>query len=253
MLDLHPVRKREEDSVESSRARTGALVAGLVVALVVALAVVLTVVTRRDGAGKPATAPQTSASQATRPSLSASSTPSAATPLETAVPSAPPGGVTWSLFQGVALPTSPTDGPSRIEGPVYAGYSHTPTGALLAMSNLVFRYLITPGDGWRQVVEQQVVPNSGRDVFVVNRAKAVADDPPGTYGQIAGFKYVTYTPDVAVVQLVTRFSNGTMHATTDTVVWQDGDWKLQLQPDGGTSPTAESVSSLAGFIPWGGV
>ncbi|WP_147431831.1 hypothetical protein [Motilibacter peucedani] len=161
--------------------------------------------------------------------------------------------MTWSLFQGVALPSSATDGPSRINGPVYAGYSRTPTGALLSASNLVFRYLITPGEGWRQVVEQQVLAGAGRDRFVQLRAKATADDPSGTFGQIAGFQFVTYSPDLAVVELVSRFSNGTMHVSTNTVRWVDGDWRLELQPDGSTTPNVQPVASLSGFIPWGGV
>ncbi len=76
---------------------------------------------------------------------------------------------------------------------------------------------------------------------------------PGTYGQIAGFRFVTYTPDVAVIQFVTRFRNGNLQVTTTTVRWLSGDWKQQLQPDGSESPTAQSVSSLAGFVPWGGL
>jgi len=40
---------------------------------------------------------------------------------------------------------------------------------------------------------------------------------------------------------------------TDTVRWIGSDWQLQLQPDGSESPTAQSVSSLTGFVPWSGL
>jgi len=171
-----------------------------------------------------------------------------------AVPTSPPQGVTWSLFQGVALPSSHSLGPIRVSGPVYAGYAHTPTGALLAAAQISSRYLISPGQDWRQVVERQVVPGPGRDVYVHKRAKVDSTSVlPGTYGQFAGFRFVTYSPDVAVVQFVSRFSSGNLQVATNTLRWLDGDWKLQLQPDGSATPTVQSVNSLAGFVPWSGL
>ena len=160
--------------------------------------------------------------------------------------------MTWALFQGVALPASQTAGPSRVAGPVYAGYARTPAGALVASEQIGVRHLITPGNGWRRVVEQQVVPGPGVDVFVAERARVTDFTPPGTFGQTAGFRFVTYSPDVAVIQFVSRFADGSLQVTTSTVRWVTGDWKLQLQQDGSESPTAQSVGSLAGFVPWGG-
>ncbi len=170
------------------------------------------------------------------------------------MPDSPPPGVSWTLFQGVALPSSSSAGPTRITGPVYAGYARTPVGALLAAAQIGDRYLISPIDDWRQVVQQQVVAGLGRDVYVQDRAKMTdISAPPGTYGQYAGFRFVTYAPVTAVIQYVTRFSNGNLQVVTDTVHWVDGDWKLQLQPDGSTSPTAQSVNGLTGFVPWSGL
>ena len=77
-------------------------------------------------------------------------------------------------------------------------------------------------------------------------------DPPGTYGQTAGFRFVAFTPDVASIQLVTRFpTSGSLQIVTVTVKWVDGDWRLELQPDGGSSPTAQRISDLDGFVVWG--
>jgi hypothetical protein len=166
--------------------------------------------------------------------------------------SAPP--VTWQLFSGVALPYSPTAGPRSVDGPVYAGYERSQVGALIAAAQQGTRYLLTPGEGWREVADRQVLPGVGRDVFVAARAEV--DDlevPPGTYGQLAGFRMVTFTPDVAVISFVSRFSlTGQLQATTTTVKWTGGDWRLELQPDGGSSPTAQTVPDLDGFVVWGG-
>jgi len=165
---------------------------------------------------------------------------------------APP--VTWQLFSGEALPYSPTAGPRTVDGPVYAGYERSQTGALIAAAQIGTRYLLTPGRGWREVARRQVLPSVGRDVFMAARARV--DEltvPPGTYGQLAGFRVITYTPDVAVFALVSRFATtGMLQATTTTVKWAGGDWRLELQPDGGTSPTAQQLPNLDGYIVWGG-
>ena len=163
-----------------------------------------------------------------------------------------PEDVTWQLFMGVALPYSSTAGPTVADGSVYGGFEHSQPGALLAAVQLGVRYLLTPGEGWREVLDRQVLPSAGRDAFARNRAGIDPQAPPGTYGQIAGFRIVTFTPEVAVVQLVSRFpTSGVLQVSTTTVRWVQSDWRLQLQPDGGTSPTAQAVPSLDGFVVWG--
>ena len=149
-----------------------------------------------------------------------------------------PPAVTWRLFSGVALPFSPTDGPRLVDGPVYRGFEHSQTGALIAAAQLGTRYLLTPGLGWRQVTARQVLPGVGRDVYVAARAEVVLDDPPGSYGQLAGFRMVVaFTPDVAVLQLVSRFAlTGRLQVTTSTLKWVrvTGGWccsPMAVQPD----------------------
>jgi hypothetical protein len=169
------------------------------------------------------------------------------------VPTSAPAGVSWNIVATVALPSSPADGPGVIDGDVARCYSHTPNGALLAAAQIGVRYLIAPG--WLAVVDQQVMPGAGRDTYISERRQPAASgtEPAGSYGQFAGFKFVTYTPANAVVQLVTSFSDGTMQVAVVTVDWSGGDWKLVLQPDGSTSPNAQQISNLDGFIPWAGV
>jgi len=244
--------------VPSERKRTsraGTVVAAVVVALIVLAAVVVILATRGGGGSAlPATpTPRPSSTSTASAPTTTSTSSSTLPPADRAVPDSPPAGVTWALFQGVALPTSSTSGPLRVARPVYAGYAHTPTGALLAATQISYRYLISPANGWRAVVQQQVVPGTGRDLYVKERAKVTTTDAPGTYGQLAGFRFVTYDTSTAVIQFVTRFSNGNLQVATDTVRWINSDWMLKLQPDGSESPTAQSVSSLAGFVPWSGL
>jgi hypothetical protein len=197
-------------------------------------------------AGQDSAPPAPAGVAATDASSSTSEAAAATDPLLT------PPAVTWQLFAGVPLPYSATAGPRTIHGPVYAGFERSPTGALLAAAHLGTRYLLTPGSGWRQVVERQVLPGPGREAFVRLRATVDAADPPGTHGQPAGFRIVAFTPHVAVVQEALRFpSTGALQVTVTTLRWVGGDWRLELQPDGSTSPTAQAVPSLDGFVVWG--
>lgn len=164
--------------------------------------------------------------------------------------------VSWELVTGVAVPVSATAGPHAVVGPVHAGFERSQTGALLAAAQISTRSVVTSGDGWRDVVARQVLPGAGRDVYSRLRALVDADAPPGTYGQFAGFRIIASTPDVAVVQLVTRFgadASEALQVMAVTVKWVEGDWRLELQPDGGISPTGQLVSDLDGFVVWGGM
>jgi hypothetical protein len=228
----------------------------VIVALIVLAAAVVVFATRDPDKRPPAAAPPSSRSAGpSSAGPSSAGTPGSPPPaLDQTVPVSAPKGITWVLFQGVALPSSRAAGPTRVAGPVYAGYAHTPVGALIASAQIGARHLIAPGNDWRQVVAQQIVPTVGREAFITARAAVTTTDvAPGTYGQLAGFRFVTYSPDTAVIQFVTRFRNGNLQVSTTTVRWVNGDWKQVLQLDGSESPTVQHVSSLAGFVPWGGV
>jgi hypothetical protein len=176
--------------------------------------------------------------------------------LDQTVPTSPPTDVQWQLYQREALPYSAAAGPRTIEGAVARGYAHTPTGALIAALQIGARKLLSPGDAWRQVVDRQIVPGPGRDRLIQLRSQitVTADDPPDPrMGQTSGFRFVTYTPDIAVIEFATKFGDGHMQVTTSTVRWSDGDWKELLQPDGSESPTAQAIPDLTGFVAWSGV
>jgi hypothetical protein len=170
----------------------------------------------------------------------------------------PPPDVSWALFDGIALPTSSTAGPTHVLGAVHAGFAHSPEGALIADTQIAVRYLATPGTGWRDVLSEQVVPGPGVNAYSKAReASGLADvqrvDTAGV-GQIVGFRFITYTSSVAVIQIVVRFpSSGQYQVATNTVDWLNGDWKLQLLPDGSSASTVQTINDLAGFVAWSGV
>lgn len=180
----------------------------------------------------------------------------ASTPSEPAVPTpltTAPAGVTWEDFQGVALPVSRTDGPARVDGPVHAGYTRTPTGALLAAAQIRVRALATTGvPNLLQVVDEQFAPGPGKAAYRELIASVTDTTPPaGGYTEYVGFRYLSYSPDLAVVSLATQGGSGVLRASTATVRWLDGDWRLEKAADG--QEPAQVLQGLSGYVPWSGV
>ncbi|MEU0127055.1 hypothetical protein [Streptomyces sp. NPDC006289] len=167
------------------------------------------------------------------------------------VPTAAPRGVTWTLFGAVAVPSSGASGPAVTGKDMAHCYARTPVGALLATSQISVRYLAA--DDWRKVTRLQMV-GAGRDAYIAGRTSAEkkpsTDRDGGAHGQIAGFRFVTYEESTSVIQTVWRFPDGRMQAATTTVLWRDGDWRLEY-PAAPVAPIP--VGSLAGYIQWGGV
>jgi len=188
----------------------------------------------------------------TDPTSTVAATPAPTATLDQSVPTTTPQGVRWQLWQTVALPFSDEAGPSTVQGDTATGYAHTPTGALIAATQTAVRYRVA--QDWRAVLQASVQPGPGAEAWANLRAPLTLDEPqPGQLGQAAGFQVISYTPERAVIQYVAKFQNGTMQMTSNTVVWDGSDWKLVLTDDGGVSATAVPISSLSGFIPWGGV
>lgn len=207
------------------------------------------------------TVPPTLGSTGVRPP-SSTSKPDTATcnlpPGDQTVPTVAPSGVTWQLFDALALPFSKAAGPERVEGGQATCFAHSPVGALIAIPQIADRVgLSTNWEQLKQMADSQIMPGVGRDAFLKLAAADLKQPspplPPGTFPQLAGFSFITYTPQVAVVQYVSRNDQGGLVQLTQTADWSDGDWKLALLPDGATSPPGQAVSSLVGYVMWGGV
>ena len=224
--------------------------------IVIALCVVVVVVINRGGSSTNNAGGGTSSTNTTASSSpSTGSAPAAALP--TTVPTTAPAGVVWSIYQTVALPSLPGTGPAKVVGAIATGYAHTPTGALLATANEEYRYALAPDAEWRSAASSMLAPGAGYAAWLKTRA-AHPYGPGGGAGtdqlaQIAGFQFVSYTPSDAVIQIVTKDSDGTLQVSPDHVTWIGGDWKYVLAPDGSQTANVQTVDSLAGFIEWRGV
>jgi len=160
------------------------------VAVAVALAVVLLIVVLTTGGGgdgeSAAVTPPGGSTTEPNPSTGGNSSvpavPNPATmgmrqPSDPQYLTAAPAGVNFQVVHGLQLPFSPVDGPLRVDGPVAAGYSHTPQGAALAATQLGLRLLYAPG--YEQVLAQQSVTDPAV------RAQFLNVNRPGMSGDLA--------------------------------------------------------------------
>lgn len=244
-----------DDKRGSAFRRPGFLAAAAFLGLVLVLAVVVIATSGSDK--DDSTAPQ-----ATGPTQAASSAPAGKpadngnacglTDTNQTVPTSTPPNITWQLVKGDAVPTSPIAGPGKVEGPVARCYAHTPLGALLAVSQIGDRLGVASNKEAAEILKAQAVPGPGVD----RNLKLLEGAELGTGtadGQTAGFQFASYTPDTAVINMVSRMNNGTFNTATFTMKWLDGDWKIQLQNSGANSSNVSQVTSTAGYVTWSGV
>jgi len=158
---------------------------------------------------------------------------------------AAPAGLRFQDVGGLTLPFSPVDGPLRINGPIAAGYSHTPQGAVVAMMQLLPRLVLGPE--YRQVVTEQVVADQGvKDKLIAARATRPQDSPAQLAAEAAvpiGFRVEAYTADRATVVLLSRDGAGSASFTGGraAVVWSGGDWKWPDNSDSASFPVADTT------------
>jgi hypothetical protein len=161
-----------------------------------------------------------------------------------------PSDLSWSLFQTVPVPSSPTAGPGVVsdDGNVAKCFADTPVGGLVAELQISTRYLISPA--WRTVVADQVMPSPGRTFYVRARSAIPTVNAPGDYCTPSAYSILSYARGRETVEVVSQ-CGANLQATTGTVVWRGGDWRLLLQPNGGESPHATQVASEVGFVSFG--
>ena len=252
-MRLHPIRQGGiSDEVNSARPRwlVPVIATGLLAALAVWVIASPGQSLRAGSHHLPVT--RQAASSPSIPSPSATASPSS---LDQSVPDSPPPGVTWQIIDTVALPFSAGAGPASVADGIPSGFAHTPTGALVEMVQIDFRHLIEPN--FAAVTQADVANTPGKAKFFnLVEADGLTNPPnpePGTYLQLAGFQFVSYTSSTAVIQLLTARPDGSYQVSTLSVAWDGNDWQLVLQADGTDSPNQQIVSSPVGFVLWGGV
>lgn len=195
----------------------------------------------------------------------ASSSPSSSTPPETAsTESASMCGLTdvqetgtvnlapaaeWALVGTTAAPAIKGQGPGKVETDGFRScYARTPTGALLAASNLTAMGS-TPDLG-KRATKDLTVPGPGRDVAL---AAPSGSSSSSVRIQIAAFRLLRYDGKTADVDMALRTSTGAIGAQVFNLRWHDGDWKVVLADSGDLKTPLAQIPSLSGYVLWSGV
>ncbi len=158
----------------------------------------------------------------------------------------------WTLLGTIAVPAADGVGPGVVndDGFRYC-FAHTPEGSLFMAANAA-------GMGARPQLERQFVEH-----FVAEgpgRTAALGDvgthtgsgDTAGVRVQIAGFRILSYDGDRASVDLAFRVSTGATMVQALDLVWRNGDWRIEVAPDGELQSDMAQVPDLSGYTPWGG-
>ena len=167
-----------------------------------------------------------------------------------AIPPSVPKDISWHPVSIGRVPVSASAGPTRIEGAVWWCFAHTPMGAALAATGIPTQM---SGTQWRTVTDQQVVAGQGRELFVFQRTAVpdtdASNSAPAT-SSYAGFKVTSYTREAATVRLLIRNAQG-YAATSVSVRWSGGDWKIQPDGSGGLYSQLATEQSAVGYTLWG--
>lgn len=154
----------------------------------------------------------------------------------------------WVLVGSTAAPSSPTVfGPGRMVDGFGECYAHSPTGALFAAMNFwaagtafppgtVYAHLTANTRSRAAVIELSVGDNS-----------RLSDN--GTL-QFAGYQFSSYSPTDADLSVVLQTTGGALVSVPCTIVWQGGDWKYVIPPNG--EPAGGQIDSLDGYTAWSG-
>ncbi|MDX3690718.1 hypothetical protein PV726_10370 [Streptomyces europaeiscabiei] len=166
-------------------------------------------------------------------------------------PTAAPKDIYWKAGGTHLVPVSKSAGPLTFDGPVWSCYAHTPMGAVFAAHAITNNFGL---EGWREVVERQVVPGAGRDAYVAKRSKKEDESASGQPSEetFSGFSVLAYNEKEATVMILGRIPSVDKYGSLSvTLRWQDGDWKVLPDPDGTIYGGVSYTDGTSGFITWG--
>ncbi|WP_426624533.1 hypothetical protein ACPPVW_18580 [Leifsonia sp. McL0607] len=104
-----------------------------------------------------------------------------------------------------------------------------------------------------QILDAQYVRNDGLTAAQQQLPTTYATQPPESrvWGRSVGYRVESFTAEQAVVLLVESWPQRGQYTGFDvTLVWQNGDWAVQLAPDGSTSLNGQITVDPDGYIPW---
>ena len=165
-----------------------------------------------------------------------------------------PADLSWVVSGGELTPTSPTAGPMSSDGVVARCFAHDAEGALIASVRIQQQIAEATSSTW-PIAAEGLAPGPDTDALSAQIATVLAQPPAPAdtntpFAAVAGFKFLSYSPTTAVIELVYRTTSGGLYAASQTMQWVGGDWRIApLGPSELSSPQTQ-VTSLLGYVEW---
>ncbi|WP_185741581.1 hypothetical protein [Corynebacterium bovis] len=154
-----------------------------------------------------------------------------------------PSGVHWGAVGPVRVPVA-DQGPVATSGATAASsFQRSPQGVGLAAMNIPVRVSFASDSEWPEVMSRSVVANAARDELVTSRVGyAVTGFDRELAPVLEGYRIERYSDDVSDVDVFTSYSDRSKAVTSYHLVWDSGDWKMDLSSD--VSGKIESVEQF---------
>lgn len=161
----------------------------------------------------------------------------------------PPANTEWEFVGTMQAPSVPDAGPGMVADNGFRQcYAHSPEGALVAAANMLAMGT-DPNLVW-ELNEELVAEGPGRDAVLADLEANPPTSDTGIRLSIAGYRLLGYGPHHARIDLAVEGSNGSIASTTTDLKWEEGDWKVELRPDGQPIIPVAPLADTVGYHPW---
>jgi hypothetical protein len=140
------------------------------------------------------------------------------------------------------------------DGGVARCFAHDAEGALIASVRIQQQIEEATASTW-PIAAEGLAPGPDTDALSAQMATLLAERPAPAdtntpFAAVAGFKFLSYSPTTAVIELVYRTTSGGLYTASQTMQWVGGDWRIApLGPSELSSPQTQ-VASLLGYVEW---
>ncbi len=168
-----------------------------------------------------------------------------------AVPAQAPAVDGWEVSRKVVVPRSSVYGPGTTDSDGFRHcFAHSPTGAVYAAYSAIAA--IADQSKLVPTVKKLMVPGSATD-SLLRQAGADGSSSGMSTVQVVGYRVIDAGPDRVSLMLAMPVESVYMSANL-TLVWHQGDWRLQPPPPGeAVGAPFSQHRDLSDFVKWSGI
>jgi hypothetical protein len=140
------------------------------------------------------------------------------------------------------------------EGTVGRCFADDAAGALIASVRIQDQIAGATAASWPDasagLVPGPLVDELDTQMATVLAQPAPPSDTDSPFSRLAGFKFLSYSPSAAVIDLVYATSSGGLYSSSETMQWVGGDWRIEMLGADELSSPQTTVGDLVGYVAW---